>query len=70
MQRMLAFDWPEDEVARRIADQFMFGEALMVAPMVGASGAREVYLPAVMGGWHGGTEGADQAPPTHQAPLK
>ncbi len=62
MLRMLAFDFPEDTVAREIRDQYMFGESLMVCPVVrpmyfeqngvpieGASKTREVYLPE--GGW-------------------
>ena len=57
MQRMLAFDWPLDNIARHIADQFTFGSALMVAPMIDGGGDREVYLPAVPGGWHGFYDG-------------
>lgn len=34
MYRMLAFDFVEDAVAREIQDQFMFGESLMVCPVV------------------------------------
>jgi alpha-D-xyloside xylohydrolase len=56
--RMLAFDYPEDAIARGIDDQYMFGESLMVCPVVepmyydkngvpieGSSKTREVYLP-------------------------
>ena len=63
MLRMLAFDFPEDEVAREVTDQYLFGESLMVCPVVrpmyyekngvpieGSSKTREVYLPC--GGWY------------------
>lgn len=33
MLRMLAFDFPEDERAREIDDQFLFGNSLMVCPV-------------------------------------
>ena len=44
--RPLAFAFPEDPGSRNIADQFLLGPALLVAPVV-ARGARtrEVYLP-------------------------
>jgi hypothetical protein len=42
MQRPLAMDWPRDAVARRVADQFMWGTALMVAPLVDGADDREV----------------------------
>lgn len=61
--RMLAFDYPEDEIARETADQYMFGSVLMVCPVVEpmyyerngvpietAARTRAVYLPA--GGWY------------------
>ncbi len=61
--RMLAFDYPEDEIARGIGNQYMFGESLMVCPVVEAmyydkesvaiensSKTRQVYLPE--GGWY------------------
>lgn len=61
--RMLAFDFAEDSIARGIDDQYMFGESLMVCPVVepmyyekdskpieGSSKTREVYLPK--GGWY------------------
>ena len=61
--RMLAFDYPEDEIARKIDDQYMFGQSIMVCPVVKAmyydkdslpiensSKTREVYLPE--GGWY------------------
>ena len=46
LQRGLPMDWPEDPRVRDIGDQFMFGPALLVAPVLepGAT-QREVYLP-------------------------
>lgn len=48
MVRGVFFDWPEDEAAYRY-DEFLFGDALLVAPVLGPDDAREVYLPA--GDW-------------------
>ncbi len=61
--RMLAFDYPEDQFARGIKDQYLFGESLLVCPVVepmyyerdgvpieASSKTREVYLPS--GGWY------------------
>jgi predicted alpha-1,2-mannosidase len=48
--RLLAFDFPEDENVRDCKDQFMYGPAFLVCPVLEAgSTSREVYLPA--GGW-------------------
>jgi alpha-D-xyloside xylohydrolase len=46
MMRALAFDFRDDSEALRVPDEYMFGRALLVAPVVqkGAS-ARTVYLP-------------------------
>ena len=46
MQRALAFDFPDDAVARTTADELMFGAALLVAPVVSSAPSRTVYLPA------------------------
>lgn len=59
MMRLLAFDFPQDERALDIADEYMFGPSLLVCPVTQpmyyeAGGAvldkteksREVYLPA------------------------
>lgn len=47
--RPLAFDYPEDANARRIEDQLLVGESVMIAPVLeqGAKG-RSVYLPEPM----------------------
>lgn len=41
MIRYLAFDYPEDEIACHITDQYMFGDSLMVCPVTRAM----YYLP-------------------------
>jgi len=47
LMRALFLDWPEDPIAWKIADQYCFGRALLVAPVVepGAT-QRHLYLPA------------------------
>jgi len=52
MQRGLPMDWPGDLRVRDIGDQFMFGPALLVAPVTepGAT-KRSVYLPPAPG-WY------------------
>lgn len=63
IMRMLAFDFPEDERARECKDQFLFGDRLMVCPVLhpmyyGRDGealkekSRAVYLPGQKGGWY------------------
>lgn len=53
MQRALSFDFPRDEVVWQVADQFMYGNSFLVAPMLSAADVREVYLPKTQGGWIG-----------------
>jgi alpha-D-xyloside xylohydrolase len=51
MMRMLPFDFPSDANVRNIKDQFMFGPALLVNPVMQANvTSRSVYLPA--GTWY------------------
>lgn len=49
LMRMLAFDFRTDAVARNISDQFMFGRALMICPVLSPAedgvAVRNVYLP-------------------------
>jgi len=47
LMRALFLDWPEDPVAWKIADQYCFGRALLVAPVVEPGiTQRHLYLPA------------------------
>ncbi|MEG2440971.1 MAG: glycoside hydrolase family 31 protein [Acetivibrio sp.] len=47
--RPLAFDYPEDKIARHIEDQLMLGDSLMIAPVYTANAiGRWVYLPEDM----------------------
>lgn len=49
MFRPLAFDYPEDKIAKSIEDQLMLGEELMIAPVYTANAiGRMVYLPEDM----------------------
>jgi alpha-D-xyloside xylohydrolase len=51
--RPLVMDFPGDARARRVSDQFLFGRSLMVSPVTTYKAReREVYLPAVAGGWY------------------
>ncbi len=45
MQRALLLDYPDDPGAWLIEDQYLFGESMMVAPMLEAGTGRDVYLP-------------------------
>lgn len=47
--RPLAFDYPQDETARRVEDQLMLGQACMIAPVYEQNAlGRHVYLPEDM----------------------
>ncbi len=49
MFRPLAFDYPEDKIAKSIEDQLMLGEELMIAPVYTQNAiGRAVYLPEDM----------------------
>jgi alpha-D-xyloside xylohydrolase len=48
--RALVLDWPDEPNVRDIDDQYMFGSALMVAPMFAGQKTRAVYLPK--GDWY------------------
>ncbi|TWB40408.1 alpha-D-xyloside xylohydrolase [Nitrospirillum pindoramense] len=46
MMRALAFDFPDDAAALRVTDQYMFGKAFLVSPVLQAGATtRSVYLP-------------------------
>ena len=45
LMRPLLFDFPEDKKVAEISDQYMFGDCLMVCPIVAPGGKRSVYLP-------------------------
>ncbi|MBW3625442.1 MAG: DUF5110 domain-containing protein, partial [Armatimonadetes bacterium] len=43
--RALVMDYPDDPEVRKIDDQYLMGEFLLVAPVVAGQDARKVYLP-------------------------
>jgi len=45
MQRALLLEYPDDPGAWLIEDQYLFGESMMVAPMLEDGTGRDVYLP-------------------------
>ncbi len=47
--RALVVDFQDDPATWRVSDQWLLGDALLVAPIFDPSGLRRVYLPA--GGW-------------------
>lgn len=52
LMRGLVMDFPEDTVARSVADQYMFGPALLINPVHRHKArSREVYLPGAAG-WY------------------
>jgi len=53
LMRPLVMDFPRDQKALQQKYEFMFGSALLVAPVVApGAGRTTVYLPAVGGGWY------------------
>ena len=48
--RAMVLDWPNDKNVRKIDDQFMFGDSVLVAPIFAGETNREVYLPE--GDWY------------------
>ncbi len=71
MVRPLFLDWQQDQRTHTIEDEFMFGDALLVAP-VGEAGAtrRQVYLPAgTWYDWWSGQRLAGEQTVTVDAPL-
>lgn len=47
--RALVLDWPDDPTAWVVSDQYLFGDAFLVCPVMTPSGTRDVYLPE--GAW-------------------
>jgi len=45
MQRALLLEYPEDPGAWQIEDEYLFGESMLVAPMLEDGEGRDVYLP-------------------------
>ena len=76
VMRALVVDFPQDPAARNISDQYLFGPAILVAPIVeeGAT-QRKVYLPA--GAWtdfwnevtHTGPQWIEVSAPLDMLPL-
>lgn len=50
LTRHLYLEFPQDEIVRRIEDQYLLGRDLLVAPVLDDVEERDVYLPA--GSWH------------------
>jgi alpha-D-xyloside xylohydrolase len=50
VMRPMLLDWQDDPTTVGMDDQFMFGEWLLVAPILDPSNQRKVYLPA--GAWY------------------
>lgn len=46
LMRAMPLAFPHDRLARSFETQYLFGEALLVAPIIAAGGATQVYLPA------------------------
>jgi alpha-glucosidase len=71
IQRPLLFDFQHDQTARETDDQFLLGDALLVAPVMKPGVvARSVYLPkGNWFDWHSGQEHAGEIYITAQAPL-
>jgi alpha-glucosidase len=71
IQRPLLFDFQHDPAARESDDQFLLGNALLVAPVMKPGVvARSVYLPkGNWFDWHSGQEHGGELYVTAQAPL-
>jgi alpha-D-xyloside xylohydrolase len=46
LARALVVEYPDDPVAGMISDQYLFGDSILVAPMLDETNRRRVYLPA------------------------
>jgi alpha-D-xyloside xylohydrolase len=63
--RAIVMDWPDDDEARKIDDQFLVGPSLLVAPMFPGQSSRSVYLPS--GKWYDFWTGDAITGPAHLA---
>jgi alpha-D-xyloside xylohydrolase len=62
IMRPLVMDFPADTTARALTDEYLFGPALLVAPVTSYQArSRPVYLPATAGGWFDFWTGAASA---------
>jgi alpha-D-xyloside xylohydrolase len=77
VMRPLFFDFPDDEAARGVDDQFMFGPDVLVAPVTTAGmRSRAVYLPSgtrwverVTGTVHEGGTRVEASAPLERIPV-
>lgn len=76
--RPLVMDFPHDRAARALDDEYLFGPALLVAPVTEYKARqRPIYLPATEGGWydfwtgrqHAGGQAITAEAPYDQIPL-
>lgn len=75
VMRPLVLDWQDDPTTAVIDDQFLFGEWLLIAPIIDTSDRRKVYLPR--GHWHDywsdatfeGPQWIDVAAPIDRLPI-
>lgn len=73
--RALVLDYPEDAGTWKVDDQYLMGDALLVAPVVAGETQRGVYLPP--GDWydfwtgekHGGSTTLKVSPPLDRIPV-
>ncbi len=77
IMRALAADFPQDRAARKVEDQYLFGDALLVAPVTAYKAReRQVYFPGT-GTWydfdtgeaHRGGSSATVSAPIERMPL-
>jgi alpha-glucosidase (family GH31 glycosyl hydrolase) len=50
LMKPLAYVWPQDPRTYAVADEYLLGPSVLVAPILKPGGRREVYLPA--GAWY------------------
>ena len=72
IQRPLVFDFQDDQFAREVEDQYLFGDALLVAPIAKpAQSSRLVYLPeGTWYDWHTDRPFAGHRFITAEAPIE